>query len=79
MLRATELKIWSAILEPDTGVAILGAIPGQVLAVGTDGLRVACGEGTLNVLQLQRPGGKRLQVAEFLRGFTVAPGDRFGL
>jgi len=79
MLRATELKIWSATLEPDTGVAIPGALPGQVLAVGTDGLRVACGEGTLNVLQLQRPGGKRLPVADFLRGFTVAPGDRFGL
>ena len=84
VLRATELKIWSARSEAgvtETGVnaELRDAPPGQVLAVSADGLRVACGAGTLNVLQLQRPGGKRLAVADFLRGFAVAPGDRFGL
>lgn len=79
ILRAAELKIWRASPEADMNAATPDARPGQVLDVGADGLRVACGKGVLNVLQLQRPGGKRLAVADFLRGFTVAPGDRFGL
>jgi methionyl-tRNA formyltransferase len=79
MLRAAEIKIWNARPEADMNAEFPDALPGQVLAVGADGLRVACGKGTLNVLQLQRPGGKRLPVADFLRGFAVAPGDRFGL
>jgi methionyl-tRNA formyltransferase len=29
--------------------------------------------------ELQRPGGKRLAVADFLRGFDVQPGLRFGV
>jgi len=28
---------------------------------------------------LQRPGGKRLSAADFLRGFTLTPGTRFDL
>jgi methionyl-tRNA formyltransferase len=79
MLLAAEIKIWNARPEADMNAEFPDALPGQVLAVGADGLRVACGKGTLNVLQLQRPGGKRLPVADFLRGFAVAPGDRFGL
>jgi len=79
LLGAAELKIWSATLDPATRFAIPDALPGEVLAVGNDGMKVACGGGALNVLQLQRPGGKRLPVADFLRGFAVAPGDRFGL
>ncbi len=77
MLRGVELKIWSA--KPEASPVSPGMPPGQVLAVDADGLKLACGEGVLNVTQLQRPGGKRLPVADFLRGFAVAPGDRFGL
>jgi methionyl-tRNA formyltransferase len=39
---------------------------------------VACGEGALCLTQLQRAGGKRLAAADFLRGFPLAPGQRFG-
>ena len=31
----------------------------------------------VNITQLQRPGGKRLAAAEFLRGFALAPGAGF--
>jgi methionyl-tRNA formyltransferase len=31
----------------------------------------------VNITQLQRPGGKRLAAAEFLRGFALAPGTAF--
>jgi methionyl-tRNA formyltransferase len=43
-------------------------LPGQVLQANGQGLDVATGDGVLRVLQLQKPGGKRLGVADFLRG-----------
>ena len=49
------------------------AAPGEVLAAG-DELTVACGEGALALLELQRPGGRRMTAAEFLRGRKPAPG-----
>ena len=42
--------------------------PGQVLQANAQGLDVATGDGVLRLLQLQKPGGKRLGVADFLRG-----------
>ncbi len=41
-------------------------------------LVVGCGEDALQVLELQRAGGKRLGPAEFLRVRSLAPGARFG-
>jgi methionyl-tRNA formyltransferase len=54
-----------------------GAGPGTVLAVGDDGVVVACGEGALLLTGMQCPGRRPLPVDEFLRGFAVAPGDVF--
>jgi methionyl-tRNA formyltransferase len=45
--------------------------PGQVLQASEQGLDVATGDGVLRLLQLQKPGGKRLHVADFLRGGTT--------
>jgi methionyl-tRNA formyltransferase len=60
------IKIWSA--EP---VDARGE-PGQVLAADAqDGIVVACGEGALRLKTLQKPGGKRLAAAEFLKGFPL--------
>ena len=36
-----------------------------------NGIVVACGEAALRLTELQKPGGKRLPVAEFLKGFSV--------
>jgi methionyl-tRNA formyltransferase len=46
--------------------------PGEVLA--GEGLRVACGSGALELLELQRAGKRALEAAEFRRGFSIAPG-----
>jgi methionyl-tRNA formyltransferase len=35
------------------------------------GIVVACGEGALRLTELQKPGGKRLPAAEFLKGFPL--------
>jgi methionyl-tRNA formyltransferase len=46
-----------------------------VIAVDPAGIRVACGEGELLVTMVQAPGRRPLEVAEFLRGHTVRPGE----
>ena len=51
---------------------------GEVLAVGPEGITVACGEGALRLTVLQRAGGKRLPAADFLRGFALARGESLG-
>lgn len=51
-----------------------GSIPGQVMGHDGDALIVGTGSGSLRLLQLQRPGGRMLPAAEFLRGFPVEQG-----
>jgi methionyl-tRNA formyltransferase len=53
-----------------------GGTPGSVVAANKNGVRIACGEGTLLVRELQLAGRKRLAAADFLRGCPLAPGTR---
>jgi methionyl-tRNA formyltransferase len=48
-----------------------GGVPGTVL---DEHLTVACDEGALRLLRVQRPGRAALDVPAFLRGFPIAPG-----
>jgi methionyl-tRNA formyltransferase len=41
-------------------------------------LTVACGDGAVRILDLQRAGARAMQAEEFLRGTPLAPGTRFG-
>lgn len=50
--------------------------PGTVLGADAAGLLVQAGEGVIRFRRLQRPGGKMLPAADFLRGFPVAAGTR---
>lgn len=50
---------------------------GTVLRADGTGIAVACGDGVLNIAELQRAGGKRLAAADFLRGFDIKPGMVF--
>jgi methionyl-tRNA formyltransferase len=54
--------------------ASAAAAPGAVLGGDADALAVAAGDGVVRLLRLQRPGGRMLPAAEFLRGRPVAPG-----
>jgi methionyl-tRNA formyltransferase len=72
LLRGEAIKIWRARCVERQGV------PGSVLDSGTDGVVIACGEGALQAIELQRPGGVRLAAADFLRGFPIDRGDCFG-
>ncbi|MBI3882297.1 MAG: methionyl-tRNA formyltransferase [Verrucomicrobia bacterium] len=55
-----------------------GGNPGEVLEAGADGIVVACGEGALRLLEVQREGGKRLAAREFLAGCPLAKSQRLG-
>jgi methionyl-tRNA formyltransferase len=57
--------------------AAVHAEPGTIVQAAPSGIDVATGDGLLRLLELQRPGGKRLAVADLLRGMEISPGQRF--
>jgi len=69
MLGPEVLKVLRA--EPGAGAGP----PGIIL---DDALLVACGEGALRLLRLQRPGRAPMDAGALLRGFAIAPGTRLG-
>ncbi len=75
MLQGETLKIWraQALAQP----APAGTPAGSVVAVSAEGIVVAALDSMLIITELQRPGAKRLSVAEFLRGFDLQPGMVF--
>jgi methionyl-tRNA formyltransferase len=52
-----------------------GGEPGMLL---DDRLTVACQEGSVRILELQRAGAKAMPADEFLRGLRLPPGTRLG-
>ena len=68
------VKLWRAqvVLDGDAS-----GPPGVCLPAPAGAWRVACGDGTaLDLLELQRTGGRRVPVGDFLRGRSVMPGTR---
>lgn len=65
------IKIWKA----EIGDTVSSEPAGKVLSASENGILVACGNGTLNILELQKPGAKRLPVSEFIKGFSFDAGD----
>jgi methionyl-tRNA formyltransferase len=53
------------------------AAPGAVAGADAEGLLVGTGAGLLRVRRLQKPGGRMLPAAEFLRGSPIAAGTVF--
>lgn len=52
---------------------------GTILSIDRSILVVACGQGGLAISELQKAGGKRLPVQQFLAGHPLKVGDRFDL
>ncbi len=50
--------------------------PGEVLAVEAEGVRVAVGEGAVQLLEVQPEGKRRMSAADWARGYGVRPGAR---
>ena len=67
------VKVWGAALLPSAG----SAEAGQVVDVTPGRVIVACGEGALELIELQRPGGRRIPATQYLAsgpGATLRPG-----
>ena len=76
VLNGEPLKIWSA--HVGFQAAPVDQVYGQIVAVAPDGIGVVAMNSIVIVTELQRPGGKRLAVADFLRGCELRPGQRLG-
>ncbi|MBC7942042.1 MAG: methionyl-tRNA formyltransferase [Chitinophagaceae bacterium] len=61
LLGGQTVKLWRGRVVPGQGA------PGQWLPSGPGRLVTACGEGALEWLQVQLPGGRRMDVAELLQ------------
>ena len=86
-LPGTALKLWRARVvdsrSPDPSPADMpvGTVaPGTVIGMREGALRVSCGSpaepSAVDLLELQRAGGRRLPAAEFVAGFPIGAGDR---
>jgi len=64
-------RIWQA--EPETGQGK----PGEILSMDKRGILVSCGAGALRLMEIQKAGGKRMPVANFLAGNPVQVGECF--
>lgn len=48
--------------------------PGEILGLTKTGLRIACGEGAVEILSLQAEGGKRMAAPDYFRGHPLERG-----
>ena len=64
-LAGTNFKIHATRVVEGSGA------PGQILALTKTGLVVACGEGAVEILQLQAEGGKRMAAPDYFRGHPL--------
>lgn len=56
------------------------AAPGTVIISGAkEGLVVCCGDGALEILEMQAPNGKRMAAKAYLMGRNIEKGSRFGV
>ncbi|MDB5892866.1 MAG: methionyl-tRNA formyltransferase, partial [Rhodoferax sp.] len=75
VLAGDSLKVWGARVSdlprpPDTP-------PGQIVAILSEGIAVAAADGVVELTEVQKPGGKRMAVRDFLHGANVAAGQSF--
>jgi len=73
VLKGKTVKIWAAEVEEGN----LTGNPGCI-TVSKDKLLVETGKDFLSVKELQLEGKKRMDIAAFLRGFTVEDKSMFG-
>jgi methionyl-tRNA formyltransferase len=62
---------------PGAAAPVPPPAPGTVVALPEGALHVACGDGVLALLELQRPGRRPLPAADFANGERLAVGARF--
>jgi methionyl-tRNA formyltransferase len=76
LMSGETIKVWAA--QVSAGAAVVPQTCGQIIALEQTGIAVAATNSVVMITELQRPGGKRLGVADFLRGSAVQPGQVLG-
>ena len=73
VLDGEVIKVWAA----QAHATETAALSGKIVAVAPEGIAVAAMNSVVLLTELQRPGGKRLPAADFLRGMPLQVGQRF--
>jgi methionyl-tRNA formyltransferase len=74
-VKGERLKILYAL--PVKGDSLMAASGGGAGEVISDDLTVACGEGALKLMKVQRAGKGVMEARELLKGFPLSPGTKF--
>ena len=70
-----RVKVLRSVIASQDGAG--DAVPGSVVcADSAEGVVIACGSGTVRLVQVQRAGRKPMNVAEFLRGAQLPAATR---
>ena len=72
-LSGKTLKLWKVRAVEGSGKA------GSVIGIGKESFIVACGEGAIEVLEVQLEGKKRMSAGDFLKGSTLNIGQELGV
>ena len=64
-IQGTKFKIHATRVVEGSGQ------PGEILGLSKTGLKIACGEGAVEILQLQAEGGKRMAAPDYFRGHPL--------
>lgn len=68
--QSTSLKVWQSRIEQN-----LSGRPGEIIKIDNRGITVACGKHAIVLELIQRAGGKRLPVEDFLKGYSIKLGE----
>ena len=64
-LQGSRFKVYTTALCDGKGT------PGEILGLTKTGLKIACGEGAVEIRILQAEGGKRMAAPDYFRGHPL--------
>lgn len=73
-LDGENLRIWRARAAPASAQSQL---PGNINIYNNQLVTVDCGEGALRIEEVQKAGGKRVNIEQFLAGHSIKSGQKF--
>ena len=71
-LNGLAMKFWNSRLADTQSIDLTGR-PGDVLGFSHDGVYIQCGTGVVEVLEMQKPGGKRIDAKTCIQSISEKP------
>jgi methionyl-tRNA formyltransferase len=69
------LKIWQTQICSGEK-KIMGKEPGEIVGITGEGIEVQTGDKLLLIKEIQRAGGQRMPIKEYLKGYAFCPGNK---